>query len=267
MTDPPPWSIVAGDCIEAMAGMSPGSVRLAFADPPYNIGVDYGEGIDDRRSPADYLEWCRRWIEAAARLLTPDGSMWLLVNHEWSARLRIAMEDAGFHHRQTITWYETFGANCTRKFNRCSRPLLHMTRHPRRLTFDHEAPEIRRPSDREAVYGDKRAKCPKRPKPPGKLLDDVWIISRVAGRHSERIKTPDGKSAFPTQLPLELLRRVVACASGPGDLVLDPFNGSGTTGAACIELGRRYLGIEASERFAGMARSRLEEMTARSRVA
>jgi site-specific DNA-methyltransferase (adenine-specific) len=102
--DSPFWSIITADCIKAMATMKPGSARLVFADPPYNIGVDYGDGFDDRRSPAEYLAWSRRWIEAAARLLTGDGSLWLLVNHEWSARLRIAMEDTGLHHRQTVTW-------------------------------------------------------------------------------------------------------------------------------------------------------------------
>jgi DNA modification methylase len=164
---PSAWTIIAGDCFEAMGRMEAGSARLVFADPPYDIGVAYGDGFDDRRSPADYLEWSRRWIEDATRLLTPDGSMWLLVNHEWSARLRIAMEDVGLHHRQTIVWYETFGVNCTGKFNRCSRPLPHMTRHRRRFAFNGRAPEIRRPSDRQSKYRDRWAA------PAGKLLDDV----------------------------------------------------------------------------------------------
>ena len=263
MPNLPSWSIVAGDCIDFMGRMESGSARLVIADPPYNIGVDYGGGFDDRQSPAEYLAWSRRWIQAAARLLTPDGSLWLLVNHEWSARLRIAMEEAGLHHRQTVTWYETFGVNCTGKFNRCSRPLLHMTKHRRRFVFNRKDPEIRRPSDREAIYRDRRATNPKRPKPPGKLLDDVWTIPRLAKSHAERIKTPDGKTAFPTQLPLKLVRRIVACASEPGDLVVDPFAGSGTTGEAAIRLGRRFLGIELGGKFAEMARGRLEDLTAR----
>jgi hypothetical protein len=138
-----------------MGRIAPGSARLVFADPPYNIGVDYGDHHDDRMEPSDYLAWCRRWIEASARLLTPDGSMWLLCNHEWSARLRIAMEDAGLHHRQTITWYETFGVNCTHKFNRCSRPMFWMTKHPRRFVFDRAAVNV--PSARQTKYGDRRA--------------------------------------------------------------------------------------------------------------
>jgi site-specific DNA-methyltransferase (adenine-specific) len=227
--------------------MEPGAPRLAFADLPYNIGIDYGDHHNDRMKPADYLAWCRQWIAAAVRLLSPDGSMWLLCNHEWSARLQLAMEDAGLHYRQTITWYETFGVNCTRKFNRCSRPLLWMVRDPQRFVFNADA--VRTESARQAKYQDKRAN------PKGKILDDVWVISRVAGTFKERIP------GFPTQLPLELLRLVVGCASDPGDVVIDPFSGSATTGAACIELGRRYIGIEASEDFAERSRRRLASMT------
>jgi site-specific DNA-methyltransferase (adenine-specific) len=101
-----------------------------------------------------------------------------------------------------------------------------MTRHRRRFVF-HPAPEIRRPSARRAIYRDRRAA------PAGKLWDDVWTIPRLAGTHRGRIK------AFPAQLPIRLLRPIVACASEPGDLVIDPFSGSATTGAAGIELGRR----------------------------
>jgi site-specific DNA-methyltransferase (adenine-specific) len=205
--------------------------------------VDYGDHHNDRMKPAEYLAWSERWIRAAVRLLSPDGSLWLLINHEWSAGLRLATEAVGLHHRETITWYETFGVNCTRKFNRCSRQLLWMVRNPRRFVFDPSA--VRTSSARLAKYRDRRAN------PAGKLLDDVWTIPRLAGTHRERIP------GFPTQLPVELLRRVVACASEAGDLVVDPFSGSATTGAACRELGRRFIGIEKSGRFAGMARERL----------
>ena len=125
MTD---WKIVTGDCVREMAAIAPGSVRLIVADPPYNIGVNYGDHHDDRMTPAEYVAWSGRWIQAAVRLLAPDGSLWLINDHRWSARLQIAMEAAGLHRRQTITWYETFGVNCTHQFNRCSRPLLCLAR-------------------------------------------------------------------------------------------------------------------------------------------
>jgi site-specific DNA-methyltransferase (adenine-specific) len=181
-------------------------------------------------------------------LLTPDGSLWLLVNHEWAWKLVPCALKAGLHLRQWITWYETFGVNCTRKFNRCSRPLLWFTRHPRRFVF-HACPEVRRPSDRQTKYNDARAN------PAGKLLDDVWMIPRLAGTHRERIP------GFPTQLPIKLLQPIIGCASDPGDLVLDPFSGSGTTGVVCTEFGRQFIGIEGSDYFAERARMRLKSMT------
>jgi site-specific DNA-methyltransferase (adenine-specific) len=108
---------------------------------------------------------------------------------------------------------------------------------------------VNRPSDRQTKYGDSRAD------PAGKCWDDVWGITppipRLVDNHHERI--PD----FPTQLPLDLLRPIVSAHSDPGDLVLDPFSGSGTTGCACIELGRRFVGIELSEKFADLSRKRL----------
>ena len=82
-------------------------------------------------------------------------------------------------------------------------------------------------------------------------------IPRLAGTHAERIKDSQGKSVFPTQLPLKLLRKIIACASNPGDLILDPFSGSATSGVVAIEKGRRYIGIEKGEYFAAKSRERL----------
>jgi site-specific DNA-methyltransferase (adenine-specific) len=245
------WEVREGDCLEVLGAMPVGSARQVFADPPYNQDVPYGDGFDDARDPAEYLRWSRAWIEAAARALTPDGSLWILISYEWVARLQIAAEDAGLHLRQWLTWYEAFGQNQAEKFNRCTRPLLWLVKDPDRFVFNDAAEEIRRPSARLAIYRDARAV------PDGKLLDDLWVFSRVAGTHDERLKTPDGQSAAPTQLPIGLLRAIVACASEPGDLVVDPFSGSGTTGAACIELGRHYVGIERNSYFVELSRQRL----------
>jgi site-specific DNA-methyltransferase (adenine-specific) len=239
------WQMITGDCLEVMPALEAGSVRLVFADPPYNQGVDYGAHHDDEMSPEAYLAWCQSWLKAAVRLLTPDGSLWLLVSHEWAWQLIPIAMRAGLHLRQWITWYETFGVNCTRKFNRCSRPLLWLVKNPNRFVFN-DCPEIRRKSDRQTKYNDKRAN------PAGKLLDDVWCIPRLAGTHGERLRD------FPTQLPIKLLRSIAGCASDPGDLVLDPFAGSGTSGQAAVEMSRRYIGIERGKRFAARARMRLE---------
>jgi len=240
--------IIAGDCLDVMATIEPGSVNLVFADPPYNVGVPY-DVHNDRMEPAAYLAWCDRWICASVRTLAPDGSMWVLINDEWADEYGIMLRQAGLVRRSRVIWYETFGVNCTRKFNRTHRHLFHMVRDRGRFTFNRAAVSI--PSARLAKYRDKRAN------PEGKILDDVWTIPRLAGTHSERIK------AFPTQLPLALLRRIVGCSSNPGDLVADWFSGSGTTAAVCVESGRRFLGVELSANYADLSRKRLDGITAR----
>lgn len=240
------WQVVNDDCLHALRGMASGVARLVFADPPYNIGVAYGDHYNDDRPLPEFLDWCESWMRESARILTPDGSLWVLVNHELGFRLfAIGVDRIGLSLRQTIIWRETFGVNCVRKFNRTSRPLLHFVKDPLHFVFNANAPEIRRKSDRQTKYNDKRAN------PDGKLLDDVWDIRRVCGTFKARVQ------GFPTQLDVELPRRIIACASDPSDLVVDPFSGSATTGVACIEMGRRFLGIELSEKYASMSRERL----------
>jgi site-specific DNA-methyltransferase (adenine-specific) len=244
------WKVITGDCIDLMAGIEPGSVNLVFADPPYNIDINYGDHYNDRMPPAEYFALCERWITACARLLADDGTMFLLNCWERVFKLAPILETVGLHIVQPIVWFESFGVNCTNKYNRTSRLMFWCTKHPKRFTFNRDG--VARTSDRHDEYCDKRAN------PSGKLWDDVWGIKpdpipRLTGTCKERIP------GFPTQLPLDLLRPIVEAHSNPGDLVLDPFSGSATTGAACIELGRRYIGIEMSEDFAERSRQRLEQ--------
>ena len=242
--DSPDWRIVTGDCVEVLRSLAD-RPRLIFADPPYNIGFDYGAGYDDRRDDADYLAWVREWVGLASDRLTPDGSLWVLINDEYAAEYAAILKSAGLTIRNWVIWYETFGVNCPNKFNRTKRHLFYSVKDAARFVFHADA--VSRPSDRQLKYDDPRAD------PAGKLLDDVWTdIPRLVGTAAERV--PD----FPTQLPLALLRRVVGCCTDPGDLVVDPFNGSGTTGVAAVESGRRYLGVERSEVFAELARLRLK---------
>lgn len=244
----PRWELRTGDCIAGMARIEPGTVRLIFADPPYNIGVDYGPHHDDRMDPNAYLGWSVKWVVAAKRLLSPDGSMWVLINDEWADEFGCLLRYVGLHRRAWIKWYESFGVNNTGNFNRCSRHLFYMVRDPDRFVWHENA--VTRPSDRQLKYRDKRAD------PGGKIWDNVWGINppipRLCGTTKERIP------GFPTQLPLALLRPIIGCASDPGDRVLDPFSGSATTGHAAIELGRNYIGLEKSKEFNRLARMRLK---------
>jgi DNA modification methylase len=227
-----------------MARIDTGSVRLIFTDPPYNQGIDYGRGKRaDQLSDENYQDWCRQWMRECVRLLADDGSLWVVISDEYADHFGLLLREAGLHRRSWITWYETFGVNCTNNFNRCSRHIFYCVKNPRRFVFHAEA--VSRPSDRQAKYGDSRAS------PHGKLWDNVWCIPRLVENSQERL--PD----FPTQLPLALVRPIVLCASGPDDLVLDPFCGSGTTGVAAVENQRRFVGIDNNALFVRAARTRI----------
>jgi len=236
-----------------MRSLSAGSVDLAFADPPFNIGYDYGGEYDDRRTTADYASWSKTWIASIHRLLSPAGTFWLAIGDEWVADLRIFARAQGFYLRSWIVWYYTFGVNSPKKLTRSHTHLLYFTKHRRRFTFNQN--EVRVPSARAAVYKDKRAN------PAGRLPDDTWILRpqelpdgfpaehdtwyypRIAGTFKRR------QPGAPNQMPEQLLGRVIRMCSNPNDVVLDPFAGTGTTLAVAKKLGRQYIGFEISDTF------------------
>ena len=243
------------DCIDGLKFAIKEGVqaRLVFTDPPYNIGWDYGDGVLADTLPCQqYLAWCKTWLALLPRVLTTDGSFWLLVSDDYAAELKVAAEDAGFILRQWLIWYESFGVNCVSKFNRCHRHLFHFVMDETNFVFHADAPEVRRPSDRQTKYNDARAN------PAGKLWDSVWGVNppipRVCGTFKEAI--PDSPAP---QLPLALLRPIIAVASDPGDLVIDPFTGNATTGVAALQLERRFLGWELREPIHQIATKRMEE--------
>jgi site-specific DNA-methyltransferase (adenine-specific) len=244
-TDRPIFDILHKDVIDGLESVREnGPARLIFTDPPYNIGIDYGQGEKaDLLSPQAYMKWVRQWLALCWDCLTDDGSLWVMIGDEYAAEYCTELKATGYTIRSWIKWYETFGVNCSSKFNRTSRHIFYAVKDEKSFVFNPEP--VTRPSDRQAKYGDSRASAG------GKIWDDVWQIPRLTGTCSERI--PD----FPTQLPLALVEPIVLCASMPGDLVVDPFNGSGTTGVASIRNGRKYIGIEKNEAFVDMAEMRL----------
>lgn len=242
----PKWSILNVDVMEGLEAVRDehGPARLIFTDPPYNIGIDYGEGEKADLLPASaYMKWVQQWLSLCWDCLTDDGSLWVMIGDEYAAEYCTELKSTGFTIRSWIKWYETFGVNCSNKFNRTSRHIFYAVKDEKAFVFNPEP--VTRPSDRQTKYGDSRAAAG------GKIWDDVWQIPRLTGTCAERI--PD----FPTQLPLALVEPIVLCASMPGDLVVDPFNGSGTSGVAAIRNRRKYVGVEKSEKFADMADMRL----------
>ena len=155
----------------------------------------------------------------------------------------ILQNDCGLHCRNWIIWYYTFGVHCKHKFTRSHAHLFYFVKDPQAFTFNADA--IRVKSDRQLKYNDKRAN------PKGKLPHDVWTFSRVCGTFKERV------GWHPCQMPVGLLERIIAACSNPGDVVLDPFAGSGTTLVAAARLGRRWSGVELSQQYAARATERI----------
>jgi site-specific DNA-methyltransferase (adenine-specific) len=254
--------LVHGDCIAELAQLEPASVDLVFADPPFNIGYEY-DAYDDRRNREHYLTWTRSWGQAIERVLKPTGTFWLAIGDDYAAELKLIFQnDLGFHCRSWVVWYYTFGVNCTKKFSRSHTHLFHFVKDPTNITFNEG--EIRVPSARQLVYADRRANSR------GRLPDDTWILrpqdvaegfqphedtwyfSRVCGTFKERA------GWHGCQMPEQLLGRIIRVCSNPGDVVLDPFAGSGTTLVVAKKLGRRWLGFELSENYAARAQARLD---------
>lgn len=234
--------IYTGNCLDILPTLPRESVDLVIADPPYNIGVDYGRGRKaDLRD--DYGIWCGWWIQECYQALKPYGSLWIISGQEHGAEIDIGMQRNGFTIRNRVTWFETFGVYCHNKFGRTSRPILYGVKDAKHFTFHRDAVTI--PSARQTKYGDKRASSG------GKIMGDVWEISRVCGTFKERIK------GVPTQLPSILVKRIIEVSSNPGDVVLDPFAGSGTTLAVARETGRQAIGIELNPDYVRIAEARL----------
>jgi DNA modification methylase len=221
----------------------PESVDLVCTDPPFNIGLDY-PGYFDRRQIDDYQDFLHSVFRDLKYLLKPTGSLFVALDPRYVGGAMDDLRAMGFHWRNTIIWHYTFGQNQKKKFTPSYTPILYFTRHAKDFTFNADA--VRIPSARQTVYGDKRAN------PKGKVPDDVWNFPRVAGTFKERAK-------HVTQQPLALVERMVRVASNPGDLVLDPFCGTGTTLVAARRLGRRALGIELCPSTADIAQKRLSE--------
>jgi site-specific DNA-methyltransferase (adenine-specific) len=248
-----------GDCVALLAELPPACVDLAFADPPFNIGYEY-DAYHDRRAKDEYLAWSETWLAAVRRVLKPTGSFYVAIGDEHAAELKVRLDALGLTMRNWIVWHYTFGVNCTKKFNRSHAHIFYYVADPRRYTFSADA--VRVPSARQTTYADRRAN------PRGKLPDDTWVlrpqederffqpemdtwyVSRVCGTFHER-------SEHPCQMPEAVLERIIRVSSQPGDLVLDPFAGSGTTLAVAKRLQRRYLGVELSPAYAAAIETRL----------
>ena len=241
--------ILVGDCVAQMDAMPEASVDLIFADPPYNLQLE-GEllrpdnsrvdGVDDAWDRFDgfaaYDRFTRQWLSAARRVLKPDGTLWVIGSYHNIYRVGAILQDLGFWFLNDIVWRKTnpMPNFRGRRFTNAHETLIWCARSKDAgYRFNYEA--------MKALNEDLQ-------------MRSDWLLPLCTG--GERLKV-DGRKAHPTQKPEALLHRVILASSEVGDVVLDPFFGTGTTGAVARKLGRRYIGMERDPAYAKLAQQRL----------
>ena len=243
--------ILVGDCLAELAKLPDRSVDLVFADPPYNLQLDGDllrpnntvvDGVhqdwDKFQSFADYDRFTRLWLAECRRVLKPNGALWLIGSYHNIFRLGTALQDLGFWLLNDIIWRKTnpMPNFRGRRFTNAHETLIWAAHSAAsRYTFNYEAMKA--------------------------LNDDLqmrsdWLMPICSG--PERLKGADGKKAHPTQKPEALLYRILLASTQPGDTVLDPFLGTGTTGAVARKLGRHFIGIERDAVYAAAAQARID---------
>jgi DNA modification methylase len=238
--------IICGDCIEVLGKVREPFADLIFADPPFNIGYKYDKYYD-RVKKKNYISWTKDWMAVCKRVLMPHGSFYIAIGDEYAANVKIIADELGLFMRNWLIWHYTFGQQMKNKFARAHTHIFYFVNDKNNFTFNDHA--VRILSDRQLVYNDRRAN------PAGKMPDDVWDeYSRVCGTFKERT------GWHPCQMPENLLKRIIAASSNPEDCVLDPFCGSGTTAVVAHQLGRNYVGVEISEKYAKNANNRLDQL-------
>jgi len=243
--------IIAGDCIEIMQSLPEASVDLIFADPPYNLQlrgdlhrpdnsrVDAVDDAWDQFASFDsYDQFTRDWLAAARRLLKPNGAIWVIGSYHNIFRVGAALQNAGYWILNDVVWRKT---NPMPNFKGKRLTNAHETliwaskSEASRYTFNYEA--LKSLND-------------------GIQMRSDWVLPICTGH--ERIKDAQGDKAHPTQKPESLLHRVLIATTSPGDVVLDPFFGTGTTGAVAKMLGRDFIGIEREEAYRKVAQARID---------
>jgi modification methylase len=247
--DLPLDEIIQDDCVAAMARLPAASVDMVFADPPYNLqlGGDLFrpegglvDAVDDAWDKfdnfADYDAFTRAWLKEARRILKPSGTLWVIGSYHNIYRVGAALQDAGYWILNDIIWRKSNPMPNFRgtRFTNAHETLIWASRgEDSRYTFNYRA--MKALNDELQMRSD-------------------WLLPICSG--GERVKD-GGAKAHPTQKPEALLYRVLLACTVPGDVVLDPFFGTGTTGAVARRLGRRWIGIEREKRYVRVARERI----------
>jgi modification methylase len=244
--------IIHGDAVEVLNGFPEHTVDLIFADPPYNLqlknelyrpNMTKVKAVEDEwdqfDSFADYDQFTRDWLTACRRVLKSNGTIWVIGSYHNIFRVGAIMQDLGYWTLNDVIWIKTNPMPNFRgvRFTNAHETLIWAsTGKDARYTFNHQA-----------MKGLNEGK---------QMRSDWWLLSLATG--AERLKDQDGLKAHSTQKPEALLYRVILASSNPGDIVLDPFMGSGTTGAVAKRLHRKWIGIERERKYIELATKRIQ---------
>ena len=243
-------TILVGNCIDHMNALPAGSVDLVFADPPYNLQLEGGltrpdqsrvDAVDDEwdkfDSFAHYDSFTRDWLKAARRVLKPDGAIWVIGSYHNIFRVGTALQDLDFWMLNDVVWRKANPMPNFRgtRFTNAHETLIWAAKSQKsRVTFNYEAMKLA--NDDTQMRSD-------------------WLFPICTG--AERLKGEDDSKVHPTQKPEALLFRILNATTKPGDIVLDPFFGTGTTGAVARKLGRHFIGIEQDQTYVNAALRRI----------
>ena len=247
--------IIRGDCLAELKKLPTASVDLVFADPPYNLQLDREllrpnnqsrvAGVDDDWDKfadfAEYDRFTRAWLTECRRILKPDGAIWLIGSYHNVFRMGTALQDLDYWMLNDVIWRKVnpMPNFRGRRFTNAHETLIWASRDRKsRYTFNYES--LKALNDDLQMRSD-------------------WLFPICSG--PERLKDDGGRKAHPTQKPEALLHRLLLATTNPGDVVLDPFFGTGTTGAVAKKLGRRFLGIERDPDYVAAAEERIAKVT------
>lgn len=228
--------IYHADCLDVLRRLPDGSIPLIFADPPYNIGKQFGDFTDAWSSDLDYAKWCYEWLSHCIKKLTPTGSMYVMTSTQAMPYLDLWLREH-INIKSRIVWcYDSSGVQAKKHFGSLYEPILFCTKDAKNYTFNVSDIEVEARTGAVRKLIDYRKEVPtlyKTTKVPG----NTWYFPRVRYRMDEY-------EEHPSQKPEALIERIIRASSNKGDTVLDPFGGTFTTCAVAQRLGRKTIGIE-----------------------
>ncbi len=232
-------TLICGDAINELKRIPSNSVRLIVTDPPYNLNKDYGNNQDNLQFD-EYISFSREWLKEAVRTLTKDGSIYVFMGMRYISYIYTILEkDLGLSFNSWITWFYTQGIGKTKGFSPRHDDILFFTKDPKRFVFNLD--DIRIPQKFYRSVNNMRGANP----------GNVWEFSHMHYCNKNRMQ-------HPTQKPEGLYERMILASSNEGDVVLDPFVGSGTLLRVCQQTNRIGIGIDSNPEYIKMCYERLE---------